>query len=181
MVGRRGGSGYTMSNCLETIHFDKMIETDWPNVKSIYIEGIASGNATFDEELPSWDVWNRSYLTACRIVVKEAGRIVGWAALQPISSKKALAGVAELSIYLGASSRGKGIGSRLMAYVIAESEANGFWTLQSGVFLENIASIHLHHKAGFRNVGVRQRIGKLNGVWRDIILLERRSNTVEKR
>ncbi|WP_256365766.1 GNAT family N-acetyltransferase [Virgibacillus sp. Bac332] len=167
-----------MTNSIDSIIMEYMKKEDWPEVRDIYIEGIKTGNATFDTEPPTWDEWNSKYLQTCRLVVREHGRVVGWAALLPISSKKAHAGVAELSIYLGAKSRGKGLGRRLMEFLVAESEAAGFWTLQSGVFPENVGSIYLHEKAGFYEVGIRKRIGKLDGVWRDVILLERRSKVI---
>lgn len=157
---------------------EHMKETDWKQIRAIYEEGINGGNATFDTESPDWDSWNAKYLKECRLVVREDEKVLGWAALIPVSSKNAYSGVAELSIYLSSESTGKGIGKRLLQILIAESEANGFWTLQSGIFPENAASINLHKKAGFREVGVRERIGKLNGVWRDVVLLERRSEVV---
>ncbi len=157
---------------------DHMTTSDWSQVRSIYLEGIETGNATFDTEAPDWEEWDRKYLKDCRLVAREAGKVIGWAALLPTSSKKAFAGAAELSIYLSKQSIGKGIGTKLMAYLIEESEANGFWTLQSGIFPENKGSIRLHESAGFIEVGVRERIGKLNGVWRDVVLLERRSRIV---
>ncbi|WP_404459454.1 GNAT family N-acetyltransferase [Oceanobacillus kapialis] len=167
-----------MNSGVTNIVMEQMKKADWPEVRSIYVEGIETANATFDTEPPSWEEWDRKYLPACRLVVREGQKVIGWAALLPISSKKAYAGAAELSIYLGKSSVGKGIGTKLMAYMIAESEANGFWTLQSGIFPENKGSIRLHEKAGFVEVGVRKRIGKLHGVWRDVVLLERRSQVV---
>ncbi|MYL43388.1 GNAT family N-acetyltransferase [Virgibacillus massiliensis] len=163
---------------MEQIIMKPMVYRDWPEVRDIYMEGIATGNATFDTQAPTWEEWNEKYLNVCRLVASEQGKVIGWAALLPISSKKAYAGAAELSIYLSAASRGKGIGRKLMEYVISESEANGFWTLQSGIFPENEGSIRLHEKLGFYQVGVRKRIGKLNGVWRDVVLLERRSDSV---
>jgi len=157
---------------------EHMKETDWEQVRAIYEEGIRGGNATFDTEAPNWDSWNAKYLPLCRLVVREGEKILGWAALIPTSSRAAYSGVAELSIYLSSESTGKGIGKRLLQTLITESEANGFWTLQSGIFPENSASIHLHKRNGFREVGVRERIGKLNGVWRDVVILERRSAVI---
>ncbi|MEC5425476.1 N-acetyltransferase family protein [Virgibacillus sp. C22-A2] len=162
----------------DSIVIDSMREVDWPEVRDIYLEGIAAGNATFATEAPDWHEWNEKYITVCRIVAREEGKVIGWAALIPTSSKAAYSGVAELSIYLSAGSIGKGIGTRLLKALINNSEANGFWTLQSGVFPENTASIKLHKKEGFCEVGVRKRIGKLNGRWRDVVMLERRSEIV---
>ncbi|RDW21269.1 GNAT family N-acetyltransferase [Oceanobacillus chungangensis] len=157
---------------------DNMKENDWEQVRAIFIEGINTANATFETEAPSWDTWNRKYLQDCRLVVRDGDKVIGWAALLPTSSQKAYHGVAELSIYLGVESKGKGIGTSLLSELIKTSEENGFWTLQSGIFTENSGSIHLHEKAGFREVGVRKRVGKLNGVWRDVMLMERRSQVV---
>lgn len=167
-----------MSRDVNDIVMDQMVASDWPEVRSIYLEGIETGNATFDTEVPSWEEWDQKYLQDCRLLAKIGKDVIGWAALLPTSSKKAFAGAAELSIYLSKASTGKGIGTKLMTYMIAESEAKGFWTLQSGIFPENKGSIRLHENAGFVEVGVRERIGKLNGVWRDVVLLERRSRVV---
>ncbi|AXI07864.1 GNAT family N-acetyltransferase [Oceanobacillus sp. 143] len=160
------------------IIIDNMKENDWEQVHDIFIEGINTGNATFEKEAPSWEAWNKKYLEDCRLVVRDGDKVIGWAALLSTSTQKAYHGVAELSIYLGSESKGRGIGTSLLIALIKMSEAHGFWTLQSGIFIENSASIHLHEKAGFRKVGVRKRVGKLNGVWRDVMLMERRSEVV---
>lgn len=152
---------------------------DWPQVRAIYLEGIATGQATFEQHAPEWEAWDRKHLPACRLVASDgAGRVVGWAALTPYSVRAVYAGVAEVSVYIAAAARGQGVGRRLLAALVEASEAVGIWTLQAGIFPENIASVRLHESCGFRLVGRRQRIGQLHGVWRDVLLLERRSLTV---
>lgn len=160
------------------ILIDKMLPEDWEQVREVYLEGIATGNATFQKEVPSWEVWDEGHILACRIVARSKGKVLGWAALSSTSSRSVYSGVAEVSVYVGQKSNGKGVGSILLKSLIEISEQNGFWTLQSGIFPENISSMKLHNKYRFREVGRRKRIGKMNGVWRDIILLERRSNEV---
>lgn len=157
-----------------------LIEKDWKQVRSIYAEGISSGNATFQQDLPSWEDWNRSHLANCRIVAEHAGSILGWAALTPVSDRCVYSGVAEVSIYVKTDSRKQGVGRELLQALINESESSGVWTLQAGIFPENIGSVALHKRCGFREVGRRERIGKLRGVWRDTLLLERRSQVVGK-
>jgi L-amino acid N-acyltransferase YncA len=151
---------------------------DWPRVCAIYLEGILSGNATFETEPPSWDQWDRSHLSAGRLAARVDDVMVGWAALTPVSVRQCYAGVAEASIYVAASARGQGIGRALLKELIRVSEANGIWTLQGSVFPENVASLRLCTANGFRQVGPRKHIGRLNGLWRDTILLERRSDRV---
>lgn len=158
------------------IKIDEMLPEDWVQVQEIYLDGIATGNATFQKAAPSWEEWDNSYIKECRIVARLDDRILGWAALSPVSSRCVYAGVAEVSIYV--SQRNKGIGSKLLKSLIELSEQNGYWTLQSGVFPENVPSLKLHSKYGFREVGRREHIGKMDDVWRDTILLERRSNVV---
>lgn len=148
---------------------------DWPAVEGIYCEGIATGNATFETESPGWEKWNTSHHPQPRLVVREADRVVAWAALSPVSARRVYAGVAEVSIYVSAESRGHGIGKALLRALIEQSELHNLWTLQAGIFPENSASIALHKACGFREVGLRQRIGKLDERWRDVLLLERRS------
>lgn len=150
---------------------------DWAQVSTIYAEGIATGNATFETRVPDWDQWNATRLPDCRLVAKdEAGRILGWAALGRASRRSFLSGVAEVSIYVSEHARGRGIGSRLMDSLIASSEEAGIWTLQAAVFPENESTIRLHQNAGFRVVGRREKIGMHEGMWRDTLLLERRSD-----
>lgn len=155
-----------------------LLPEHWPAVKKIYEEGIATGHATFQTESPPWQDWDSSHLPDCRFIATNNSVILGWAALTKVSSRCVYAGVAELSVYVSASARGKKVGSLLMEAIIAASEASGFWTLQSGIFPENKASIALHQKYGFRIVGIREKIGQLNKVWRDNLLLERRSNSI---
>jgi L-amino acid N-acyltransferase YncA len=164
------------------MHFvvEKMGDGDGEAVRSIYREGIATGHATFETDAPEWEAWNGSHLRDCRLVAKEKeeGRVVGWAALSPVSGRCVYAGVAEVSVYVAASARDKGIGKALLRALIEESERHGIWTLQAGIFPENEASIALHRACGFREVGRRERIGQMNGAWRDVVLMERRSRTV---
>ena len=147
-------------------------------MRAIYLEGIATGDATFETDAPGWELWNRNHLAFGRIVVRDAGAITGWAALSPASSRKVYSGVAEVSVYVAAAARDRGVGRALLAALVDEAESNGIWTLQAGIFPENIASIALHKGCGFREVGRRERVGRLHGVWRDVVLLERRSQTV---
>jgi phosphinothricin acetyltransferase len=151
---------------------------DWPAVRGIYREGIATGNATFETELPDWEKWDSNHRKDCRLIARKGEQVLGWAALSPVSGRRVYAGVAEVSVYVAAAARGSGVGKSLLQTLIAESELHGLWTLQAGVFRENAASIALHKSCGFREVGVRQRIGKLGEIWRDVLLLERRSATV---
>ena len=155
-----------------------MAEESWPEVARIYEEGIATKNATFQTEAPLWTDWNKAHRQDCRLVASIDGKIVGWAALSPVSARPVYRGVAEVSIYIDNEFRGKKIGDQLMDMLIRESEANGVWTLQSGVFPENEASIRLHLKHGFKVLGVKDRIGKMDNNWRSVALLERRSNSV---
>lgn len=151
---------------------------DWPRVAEIYQRGIETGHATFETEVPTRELWERSHLVGGRVVAEEDGEVVGWAALSPVSDRCAYGGVAEVSIYVDTDRRGRGIGRRLLEELIATSEEEGIWTLQAGMFPENEASLALHRRVGFRVVGRRERLGRLGGVWRDVLLLERRSDTV---
>jgi L-amino acid N-acyltransferase YncA len=148
---------------------------DWPAVRAIYLEGIATGNATFETGAPEWDQWDAGHLPHSRLVARDGAEVSGWAALSAVSARRVYAGVAEVSIYVAACARGRGVGRRLMEALIASSERQGVWTLQAGIFPENTASIELHLRAGFRPIGKRERPGCLNGRWRDVMLLERRS------
>jgi L-amino acid N-acyltransferase YncA len=152
--------------------------TDWPEVARIFGEGIATGNATFETDVPSWEAWDAAHLPRHRLVAESDGRVLGWIALAPVSSRCCYAGVAEVSAYVGEEARGQGVGSELLAAVIESSERVGIWTLQTGVFPENQASLALLRRFGFRVVGIQERIGQLHGVWRDVVLLERRSEVV---
>lgn len=155
-----------------------MEASDWERVAEIYAGGIATGHATFETEVPSYESWDRSHLEVCRLVAEDGGRVAGWAALSPVSDRCVYGGVAEVSIYVDADARGKGVGTALFRRLIECSEARGFWTLQAGIFPENEASVRLHEKLGFRRVGLRERLGELDGEWRDVLLLERRSDRV---
>jgi L-amino acid N-acyltransferase YncA len=157
---------------------DTMKESDWEQVRSIYLEGIATGDATFETDAPPWEKWNEAHLPSCRLVARSGDTVSGWAALSPVSSRCVYGGVAEVSIYIGQRYRGIGLGRALLMALITESEKNGLWTLQAGIFPENQASIDLHKRCGFREVGRRERIGKMDGRWRDTVLLERRSSVV---
>jgi L-amino acid N-acyltransferase YncA len=150
---------------------------DWPDVVRIYEEGMLTGNATFETQLPSWEAWDAGHLAEHRLVVTLDDEVVGWAALSPYSDRECYRGVAEESIYMAESARGLGFGRQLLAALVASTEAAGIWTLQAGIFPENEASIALHVALGFRVVGVRERLGRSRGVWRDVVLLERRSET----
>ena len=150
-------------------------ESDWPDVKEIYEEGIQTGNATFETQAPSWKVWDEAHMPSCRIKIKNDNEILGWAALSLVSGRCVYAGVAEVSVYVSAKARGKGIGRQLLCKLIEESEENNIWTLQAGIFPENLSSIKIHQSAGFKIIGRRERIGQMHGIWRDTVLLERRS------
>jgi L-amino acid N-acyltransferase YncA len=155
-----------------------MAADDWLAVRAVYLEGIATGGATFETEAPSWEKWDVAHLRFARLVARDGDDVIGWAALSPVSQRKAYVGVGEVSIYVAAHSRGNGVGKALLERLIQESEHDGIWTLQAAVFPENAATLALHKRFGFREVGRRERISKLNGRWRDTILLERRSKTV---
>jgi phosphinothricin acetyltransferase len=151
----------------------------WPSVREIYLEGISTGNATFETEAPSWEAWNASHLSAHRLVaLSDDGDVIGWAALSSVSDRCVYGGVAEESVYVASSARGKGVGRALLERLISDSEEAGIWTIQTGVFPENEASLRLHERVGFRALGTRERLGRLNGVWRDVVFLERRSDRV---
>jgi L-amino acid N-acyltransferase YncA len=157
---------------------DQMQRLDWDEVREIYLQGIAGGQATFETEAPSWESWDASHLAIARLVAREDGRLIGWAALSPVSLRRAYAGVAETSVYVTQDRRAAGVGCQLLAALISESERNQISTLQAVMFPENEASVALHRACGFREVGRRERIGKLDGEWRDTILFERRSRQV---
>jgi L-amino acid N-acyltransferase YncA len=148
---------------------------DWPAVARIYGEGIATRNATFETELPSWEDWDRSHLGKPRLVAEEDGEVVGWAALSPVSSRCCYRGVAENSVYVAESARGRGVGLALLRRLVDEADEAGIWTIQAGIFPENETSVRLHERCGFRGIGIRERIGQLDGEWRDVLLMERRS------
>jgi phosphinothricin acetyltransferase len=155
-----------------------LAEADWASVSEIYREGIASGRATFETVVPTWETWNQAHLVRPRIVAAEGGEVIGWAALSPVSKRAVYAGVAAVSIYVATSAQGRGVGRALLDALIEAAEEAGIWTLQAGVFAINEASIGVHRRCGFREVGLRERIGQLQGVWQDVVLLERRSSRV---
>lgn len=163
---------------MNEVVIDAMQPGDWPAVEAIYREGIATGLATFETETPSWERWDAAHRPDCRLVVRAGERVLGWAALSPVSDRCVYAGVAENSIYIAAAARGQGIGKALLRALVEASEAAGIWTLQTGIFPENAASLALHQACGFRIVGIRERIGQLHGVWKDVVFLERRSRVV---
>jgi len=153
---------------------------DWEQVRSIYLEGISTGDSTFEADAPDWDKWDSAHLPGHRLVIRADNSILAWAALSPVSSRRAYSGVAEVSLYVAVGHRGKGIGSTLLEALIDSSEKAGIWTLQGGIFPENEASIRMVRKHGFREIGRRKKIGKMThgdlaGTWRDVILVERRS------
>ena len=162
----------------KTIEFRQMVESDWDSVADIYRQGIATGNATFQQDAPTWAEWDASHLKTGRIVATFGGQIAGWAALTPVSGRCVYAGVAEVSVYVGDKYRGQKMGLSLLEKLILESERAGLWTLQAGIFPENTPSIKIHEAAGFRRIGYREKIGKMNGVWRDNLMLEKRSQNV---
>jgi phosphinothricin acetyltransferase len=157
-----------------------MTAADWESVRRVYAEGIATGNATFETEPPAWEAWDAAHRGDCRLVARADGNgeVLGWAALSRVSDRCAYGGVAEVSVYVAAQARGGGLGRRLLEGLVARSEEAGIWTLQAGIFPENASSIAIHERCGFRVVGVRKRLGKLAGSWRDVALLERRSDRV---
>lgn len=155
-----------------------LLPEHWLSVKAIYEDGLATGNASFQTDAPSWEEWDANHLKHSRLVATENNTVLGWAALTPVSGRCVYAGVAEVSVYIDNKSRGTGVGKALLQALIAESEKNGLWTLQAGIFPENTASLQLHEKTGFRTIGTREKIGQMNGSWRDTVLLERRSDKV---
>src|SRR2546423_801263 len=163
---------------MKEIVIHQMTTADWEPVKAIYLEGIATGHATFETSAPSFEQWDKAHLPFARQVALQGDAIVGWAALSPVSQRCVYGGVAEVSVYVSTSNRGSGVGRQLLEALIKESEQNEIWTLQAGIFPENVGSLAVHRRCGFREVGRRERIGKMNGEWRDTILLERRSMMV---
>jgi L-amino acid N-acyltransferase YncA len=157
------------------VELRELTHEDWPAVKAIYEQGIARGNATFETEAPSWQDWDKTHLEGHRLVALQGGEVVGWAALTPVSERCVYAGVAENSVYVADSAQGRGVGRALLEELIRRSEEDGIWTIQTGIFPENVASLELHKRCGFRVVGTRERIGKHHGVWRDVVFMERRA------
>jgi L-amino acid N-acyltransferase YncA len=154
-----------------------LAKSDWQDVVAIFEDGIATGDATFETEAPTWEAWDAAH-TGLRLVAERDGGVAGWAALSDYSDRRCYRGVAEVSLYVAAAARGKGVGRALLEALIVRAEADGTWTLQAGIFPENKPSIRLHLGCGFRLVGVRERLGEVGGVWRDVLLLERRSEVI---
>jgi len=164
-----------------TFKIEELRREDWEQVRAIYLEGLATGDATFETDAPGWEAWDAAHSPFARLVARADGtdaEVLGWAALSPVSRRRVYEGVAEVSVYVAGRARGLGVGSALLRALVEESERNGVWTLQAGIFPENTSSLALHMRCGFREVGRRERIGKLNGRWRDTLLLERRSERV---
>ena len=159
---------------MESLRIEPLREDDWPAVARIYAEGIAGRLATFETEVPGWSAWDEAHLPEHRLVARVGDEVVGWAALTPVSRRAVYEGVADLSVYVAGTARGHGVGRALLAALVESARAGGLWTLQAGVFPENEPSLALHRSLGFRDVGVRERIGRLDGVWRDVVLLELR-------
>jgi len=151
---------------------------DWEAVARIYAEGIATGHATFEREVPSRKAWDQDHLNAPRLVARDGEAVLGWAALSPVSGRCVYGGVGEVSVYVASAARGRGVGKALLTRLIEESEREGLWTLQAGIFPENVPSLAVHRACGFREVGRRERIGQMDGRWRDVVLLERRSQRI---
>ena len=154
------------------------VKSDFPSVKDIYQQGIDTGDATFQEQAKGYDDWNESLLPNCRLVAENNGQVIGWAALSSASNRCVYSGIAEVSVYVSSNSQGSGVGNSLLDALIKASEEEGIWTLQAGIFPENKASIHIHSKNGFKVLGIREKLGQMNGIWRDIVFMERRSKLV---
>ena len=155
-----------------------MTPADWSLVKAIYEEGIATGDATFESQAPEWEGWDGKFLKDCRLVAELDGEVVGWAALGAVSDRCVYGGVAEVAVYVASGVQGRGVGTVLLDALVKASEEAGLWTLQAGIFPENVGSVRIHEKCGFRLIGKRERLGKMGDRWRDVLLLERRSGTV---
>lgn len=166
---------------MHIIAITPMAKEDWPDVQAIYQEGLDTKNASFQETAPSWEEWHADHLCCCRLVAKTEGKVVGWAALSPISKRSVYRGVAEVSIYVSSQFKGEGFGDHLLKSLIESSRENGLWTLQASIFPENKPSVYVHKKNGFRKVGRRERIGQQDGIWRDTLLFELRSNQTADR
>ncbi len=161
-----------------SISIRAMTPDDWPAVAAIYADGILSRRATFETTVPSWEQWDRSHIAVCRLVANRGAAVIGWAALSQVSSRAVYKGVADISIYIAMNAQRQGVGKTLMAALISASEEHGFWMLQAGILSYNEVSLAFHEACGFRVVGRREKIGMLDGVWRDVILMERRSTVV---
>ncbi len=167
-----------MRHATTALTIEPLLPDDWPAVRAIYEQGIATGRATFETESPTWEAWHADHLRSPRLVVREGGAVVAFGVLSPVSSRACYRGVADVSVYVAERARGRGVGRRLLSALVEASEHAGIWTIQAGVFPDNAASLALHERCGFRVVGVRERIGRLAGEWKDVVLLERRSELV---
>ncbi|KOF55631.1 MULTISPECIES: GNAT family N-acetyltransferase [Clostridium] len=157
----------------------EMKSENWEAVAKIYMEGINTGKATFQSELPSFEDWDKGHMKVCRLVAYDGKNVLGWAALSPTSSRCVYKGVAEVSIYIGGAYRGKGVGKSILSNLIKLSEKNGIWSLYSAIIRENSSSIALHKSCGFREIGIREKVAKMsNGIWHDTVLMEHRSKVV---
>jgi L-amino acid N-acyltransferase YncA len=161
-----------------SVSIEPLLSEDWDAVRSIYLQGIRTGDATFEQDALEWKDWEASHVAACRLVARSEQLVVGWAALSPVSNRHVYRGVAEVSVYVEEAARGRGIGALLLTELVSRSEKEGICTLQAGIFPENIASVQLHQRTGFRVVGTRTRLGLLGDRWRDVLLMERRSTIV---
>ena len=168
-----------MATDVDQITVDSMAVADWPAVAEIYRQGLEAGEASFETEVPAYDTWDRAHLETPRLVARLDDDIVGWAALSPVSDRCVYGGVAEDSVYVATHAARRGIGRRLLTELVTRAETHGIWTIQAGLFPENHASLALHEACGFRVVGRRERLGKHHGVWRDVLLVERRSEAIE--
>jgi L-amino acid N-acyltransferase YncA len=160
------------------VEIDPMASSDWPDVAEIYRRGLDSGHASFETSVPAYEEWNAAHLADLRLVARVDGAVVGWAALSPVSDRCVYGGVAEDSVYVVPELGGRGIGRQLLADLVRRAEEAGIWTIQAGIFPENTASLALHERCGFRVVGRRERLGRRHGVWRDVLLVERRSDAI---
>ena len=160
------------------VNYVAIHKENYQQVAAIYREGIATNIATFETEVPDWETWNNKYFTFCRIAIADKSKILVWASLSAVSKREVYKGVAEVSVYVKASERGKGLGEKMLLKLISESEENNIWSLQASIFRQNKASLHIHKKCGFREIGYKEKIAKQNNVWQDNILLERRSSVV---
>ena len=158
--------------------FSTITEENYPDVKNIYLEGIETGLATFETSAPSWEIWNQDHLPFGRVLLTESGKSIAWGSLAPVSGRCVYGGVAEISVYVAANERGRGLGKIVLNELVRQSEENGIWTVQSGIMTGNVASIKIHESCGFREIGYRERVSQINGVWMDNLMMERRSKIV---
>jgi phosphinothricin acetyltransferase len=167
-----------MIQALVEVRVDALTAADWAAVSAIYAEGIETRNATFETDVPTWDEWDASHLASPRLVAWRDDEVVGWAALSPVSGRPCYRGVAHNSVYVARGARSQGVGRALLNELVQLAEEDGIWTIETGIFPENLASLQLHLSCGFRVVGVRERLGRLDGTWRDVVFLERRSKEI---